>query len=238
MALGGNTHRMSKWRLVGQTRELLNMTNGCERWIIGLWELNMKHFDYWSVVYPNFSAWLLKFFFSQLKYKMIKRKHSPLISSWKHSETCFVYCYSANQWSTAGNEQLQMQIPNKGLEGMLKGPPKDIITSLTWLHIKKEMRKKYYWIIQANKNTLEAWEKQEFVSMARFFFFDSNLKIDIRALSSDFGDFSLNISYSLSKMHPPPPYRIITSFFSHLMKLELKFCDYQATLYLFYYQPL
>ena len=40
-----------------------------------------------------------------------------------------LFCKSADHGGK--REQLQMQIPNKSLEGMLKGPPKDIITA--WL---------------------------------------------------------------------------------------------------------
>lgn len=53
---------------------------------------------------------------SQSKDQIIKRNDSLLISCWKLPQTCFVYCCSANQ-----SEQLQMQIPNKCLEGVLKG---------------------------------------------------------------------------------------------------------------------
>lgn len=83
----------------------------------------------------------------QSKYQIIKSNDSLLISSWKLSQTRFVYCYSAKSAEHRGqSEQLQMQILNKCLEGMLKW----YNYSPAWLHL-KQTRMEYSWIIQGNK---------------------------------------------------------------------------------------
>lgn len=86
-----------------------SMTRQHDKWLLMDWLLvfvGIKPETFWVLrlglaEVPRLKTKLL---FFQSKYQMIKRNDSLLISCWKHSETCFVYCYSANQRSTAGRE--------------------------------------------------------------------------------------------------------------------------------------
>lgn len=100
----GNSHAASGGMFIGlaqtpQREKLLMMDgllvfSGTKPGTLGLLRLGLAEIPHLKI----------KLLFSQSKYQMIKRNDSLLISCWKHSETCFVYCYSANQWSTAGRE--------------------------------------------------------------------------------------------------------------------------------------